>query len=305
VYFVFDFCHSICYTFSVQETIFQNTTIQSRQNITIDLLHNYYKAKGIPVLITGMMTNWPALKKWSPQFFKDQYSEAEIGIQWGNPEQSKTFVRETSIRQFVDWIQEIEKDVSIKDKNASLHPRPYWAEESGIFQENPELIADMNYLPLLNTSETVKLDLFIWFGPPHTYTGLHIDRDPLNILHQIYGHKKFFLYPPDQTKYLYPSDKYDPGAILSQVDITNYDKEKLPLFAKAKPIEVVVNPGDMLFIPSGWMHSATSLSTSISVSGRALILCEYVAIQWVYALEWLHEIGLYKNGNCVCHNTKE
>ena len=41
----------------------------------------------------------------------------------------------------------------------------------------------------------------------------------------------------------------------SQVDITNPDYEKFPLFKNAEPLKVTVKAGETLFIPSGWWHT--------------------------------------------------
>ncbi|WP_332368962.1 cupin-like domain-containing protein [Spirosoma telluris] len=54
---------------------------------------------------------------------------------------------------------------------------------------------------------------------------------------------------------------------VSQVnDIWNPDLEKYPLFAKATPVSFVVGPGETLFIPCGWWHTARSLTPTISVA---------------------------------------
>jgi ribosomal protein L16 Arg81 hydroxylase len=44
------------------------------------------------------------------------------------------------------------------------------------------------------------------------------------------------------------------------------DLEKYPLFAKAQPAVFVLEPGETLFIPSGWWHTTQMLSPSISLS---------------------------------------
>jgi hypothetical protein len=44
------------------------------------------------------------------------------------------------------------------------------------------------------------------------------------------------------------------------------DFGKYPLFAHATPVKVVLAPGETLFIPCGYWHTARSLTPSISVA---------------------------------------
>jgi hypothetical protein len=53
-------------------------------------------------------------------------------------------------------------------------------------------------------------------------------------------------------------------------DIKNIDLEKFPLSAKATPVTFTVGPGETLFIPNGWWHTAHSLTTTISVAQDSL-----------------------------------
>jgi len=57
-----------------------------------------------------------------------------------------------------------------------------------------------------------------WIGPAGALTGLHMDIDALNLLFQVHGTKRFWIYPISQSELVYPSTKYDLGASLAQVD---------------------------------------------------------------------------------------
>ncbi|RLN87204.1 hypothetical protein BBJ28_00006568 [Nothophytophthora sp. Chile5] len=50
------------------------------------------------------------------------------------------------------------------------------------------------------------------------------------------------------------------------VDPLHIDVERFPLAAALKPIEVVVNAGEMLYLPAMWYHRATQLCPTISVN---------------------------------------
>ncbi|RLN91787.1 hypothetical protein BBJ28_00004814 [Nothophytophthora sp. Chile5] len=50
------------------------------------------------------------------------------------------------------------------------------------------------------------------------------------------------------------------------VDPLHIDVERFPLASALKPIEVVVNAGEMLYLPAMWYHRATQLCPTISVN---------------------------------------
>jgi hypothetical protein len=81
---------------------------------------------------------------------------------------------------------------------------------------------------------------------------------------QIYGRKQYFVYPPDQTPYMYPVEN-DPN--ISQINsVVTPDLEKFPLFPKARGTNFTLDAGELLFVPSGWWHTVRMLTPSITLS---------------------------------------
>ena len=68
-------------------------------------------------------------------------------------------------------------------------------------------------------------------------------------------------------------------------DIERPDLQKYPEFLKAVPTTFFLEPGELLFVPSHWWHTARILSPSITVSINVLNqsnwgeLVQYVALQ--------------------------
>ena len=87
-------------------------------------------------------------------------------------------------------------------------------------------------------------------------------------LMQIYGRKQYIVYPPDQERFLYPSPDKANLSLINSVD--RPDLEKFPLFAQAKPTIFVLEPGELLFVPSHWWHTAKMLTPSITISINVL-----------------------------------
>eukprot|EP00759_Apiculatamorpha_spiralis_P037339 PhF_6_TR37209/c0_g1_i1/m.54856/K18066/TYW5; tRNA wybutosine-synthesizing protein 5 len=84
-----------------------------------------------------------------------------------------------------------------------------------------------------------------------------------NILCQIVGTKRVVLYPPSQYGNLYME-----GSTSKVVEIDKPDYTRFPKFREAQrhAIEVMLEPGDVLFIPSMWFHNVTALDPAISVN---------------------------------------
>lgn len=61
-------------------------------------------------------------------------------------------------------------------------------------------------------------------------------------------------------------------------------------------------PGDVAFIPSFWYHAARSDTVSVSVSVRLFSVCEALAVAPLTVLDVLHNWGLYRANDCVCHS---
>ena len=94
---------------------------------------------------------------------------------------------------------------------------------------------------------------------------LHFDRGFEHaLITQVIGRKEFLLFAPEDTAKLYPKE---PHSNLSQIpDPFNPDLKKFPEFANANAISVIVEPGETIFVPSGWWHVTRSLEPTVAVS---------------------------------------
>ena len=84
-----------------------------------------------------------------------------------------------------------------------------------------------------------------------------------NVLCQIRGTKRVLLYPPSDVLHL----DVPPGASSSNVNVFGAESTDHPSLKLAHPQEAILQPGDVLFIPPLWLHTACPTeSTSISVN---------------------------------------
>jgi hypothetical protein len=77
----------------------------------------------------------------------------------------------------------------------------------------------------------------VWIGAAGSTTHTHYDISE-NFYAQIYGVKRFVLFPPEETENLYLYPFLHPGAQQSQVSFDSPDYELFPRFKQATAVEV-------------------------------------------------------------------
>lgn len=105
----------------------------------------------------------------------------------------------------------------------------------------------------------------LFVGQKDVVTPCHYDEQE-NLFAQVHGRKRCVLFDPKYFECLYPFRVGHPCDRQSQVDFTNPDLTKFPLFPKARGVEAIVEPGDVLYIPKYWFHHIISLDETVSVN---------------------------------------
>ena len=90
------------------------------------------------------------------------------------------------------------------------------------------------------------------------------------INHQFYGSRVYYLFSPSQKKYLYPSTSCEEtGELMSDVDFWNQNSVKHPDFNKSQYIEIILNEGNMFYIPKYWWYCFKHVETSVTITQRS------------------------------------
>lgn len=108
-----------------------------------------------------------------------------------------------------------------------------------------------------------------WFGTELAHTPCHLDTYGVNFVVQLHGHKKWVLVPPEESANMYPVRlPFEESSVWSAVDVLKPDLVSHPQFAIAqrRALSVVLEPGDVLFVPRHYWHFVRSLSVSVSVN---------------------------------------
>ncbi len=192
-----------------------------------------------PLVIKDLAKTWPASKKWTPDFFKDQYGNKQVKVYdesfvaAGKHYMSK--LKTISLREYIDTIMTSSQDLRMFLYN--------------IKSEIPELVDDINFPTIVNGLS--KNFIFMFFGCKGSVTQLHFDIDMSHVLHTpILGKKTVYLFPYEQGNNLH---RY-PFTCRSYVNVERPDFEQYPGLKDVQGYKVELEPGETLYIPSGYWH---------------------------------------------------
>jgi hypothetical protein len=203
--------------------------------------------EGLPFVIEGLVKHW-AIADIKPDTLKEQFGKLRVRVRVGDYVE-KSFSPERTIlnMSIAEYFTQIQA-------NSDSLP-PYLGN-----QELPELTSLSQWPDYYQQYVKPR----IWLGPANTITPLHCDYDD-NLFAQIFGKKRFLLYPPHHDEFLY-TRKANPVLYASSFDPEAPDYNNLPLAQQAWQVECIVKPGEMLFLPAGWFHHVRSLDFSLSVN---------------------------------------
>ena len=91
------------------------------------------------------------------------------------------------------------------------------------------------------------------------------------------GERRYILSHPDQCENLALFPKGHPSARHSAVDWSNPDLNKFPQFRYAEANEVVLQAGDVLYLPTTWFHFIVSLELNFQCNTRSGMSEEYMS----------------------------
>ncbi|ESO99062.1 hypothetical protein LOTGIDRAFT_142327 [Lottia gigantea] len=233
--------------------------IQRVSCLSLESFQSKFLNTRVPVIITDAIDFWPAMsnRKWTLDYIKSvagtRTVPIEIGSKYTEDSWSQTLM---TIKEF------IEKYIEHPHENNS-NPKGYLAQHQ-LFDQIPELQNDISVPTYCCLGTRDDVDVNAWFGPRGTVSPLHYD-DKDNLLAQVMGSKYIRLYSDEFTPSVYPH----PHRLLhntSQIDVEQPNYDQFPKFKSASYTECILNPGEMLFIPSKFWHFVKSLSVSFSVS---------------------------------------
>jgi hypothetical protein len=220
-----------------------------------DFERDYFFASR-PVILAGALRGWPAFGRWSPDFLEEQFADQRVALAVSDRGGFDYSAPRTEEMSFAEAARLIREDGPDNDRH-------YYLLKQNIPANFPSLIADLQVPELIGDRRRIT-SVNLWFGGAGNLTPLHYDRAN-NLLAQFHGRKHLTLFDPQQFDLLYPAIDTDRPHI-SRANLLAPDDEAFPLLRQAAPMEGVLEPGDVLYMPPYWWHQVHSLDLSISVN---------------------------------------
>jgi hypothetical protein len=244
----------------------QAKVVERRSNLFRSEFRDQYYAANRPVIIQDLMIAWRAMTAWTPHYLKSIAGDQMIEIMSGrnaDPKYEMNAQKHRTLLRFADYIDMVYSGNVTNDyylvANNALFQRP----------EMEPLLRDFAIFPEYLKPVTAGRQCFLWFGPAGTVTPLH--HDMCNILiAQVVGRKRYRLIPSLQRQYVYNST-----GVFSDVDCENPDLDRHPRFRDATVVDVVLERGEVLFMPVGWWHHVRALDVSMTVSFTNFVFPNY------------------------------
>ncbi|MGH7616203.1 MAG: cupin-like domain-containing protein [Gemmatimonadaceae bacterium] len=239
--------------------------VPRERNLTPAEFRERYFLTGKPVVLAGAAADWPAIKKWSPEFLLQRCGQDEVEVfdahNWrvnadGEKEAVSTSERMMPVAALLEnmrtggsWYGAF---LELLDKYADLRED-----------------LDFSFIEKFGrTSRRIPWQRHVlakmYVGGPGTSTSLHC-AGVSNLYVQAHGRKKWVLIQPEFTPFMYPAL----GKGLnwqSRVDFRNPDAATCPLYRYVDRYETVLEPGDVLWNPPFVWHGVMNVTASIAVS---------------------------------------
>lgn len=240
--------------------------VESKEAISsVDFVKGY-AATSTPLRLTQAAANWPAAS-WTLDYLRKQYGAHEVHVRIGNYVKhaftsNRVFVS-TNLGKYIDFLKDnIDFDSFDKhDQIPNVYP-PY----VGCNTLPEKMLEEIQVPSVLGSNERPAT---FWLGPARTVTPMHSDGID-NFIAQIIGKKKLILAPAHEYEFLYATLWSEDGKVDSLCRKSpwqpNLDFEKYPLFRCCHLVEVILDPGDILFVPAGWFHYVESLEISLTIN---------------------------------------
>jgi hypothetical protein len=142
----------------------------------------------------------------------------------------------------------------------------YLFDELPFFQPKPDQLYMVDY--------EAQMGIHCRFGMKGVIAENHFDGSR-NSIAVFGGSRRYILSHPDECDKLALYPRGHPSARHSAVDWSNPDIKEYPEFADAKGNEIVLQPGQVLYLPTEWFHFIVSLELNMQCNTRSGINTDY------------------------------
>ncbi|WP_405704625.1 cupin-like domain-containing protein [Streptomyces xanthophaeus] len=222
-----------------------------------------------PAIVPDCALHWPATKYWDSDYLRRAAGHRDVAVRETDGPPRNIFQHlgpggRVQFGQYLEWVLETAEDLEdlvrpgldpgavTKAVCDSRFERSYYL-DAKLAALSPVLIQDA---PAPDWFRSELVDTNFWCGVLGTSSGLHCDVTP-NCNVQVIGEKSFFLFPPSQARSLYKL----PRVTHCRFDPNVPDYDAFPRARRAVGFHSTLRPGESLYIPAGWYHQVTVMSS--------------------------------------------
>ncbi|MGB0562424.1 MAG: cupin-like domain-containing protein [Spirulinaceae cyanobacterium] len=231
-----------------------------------------YQQPGLPVVITDALAGAPT---WDLAYLRQKIGDLTFLIrQFGRDRYQQDKRQWTSMGSGVESASMTFNDYAALVESGQAHAEDLYLAKFPITATPLAEDASLQQIPVRLPLPQPMTAWNLWVGPAGHTTCLHYD--PFDgTLVQLHGSKRLVLFPPDQLYNLYPFPILNHllhGAKLrsgySQIYPDAIDFAAFPKAAQAQAhrYEVILNPGELIFIPAGWWHEISTVGEGMVCS---------------------------------------
>lgn len=225
-----------------------------------------------PVVIkNSVASRWRAARRWKPAYLQSKIGTIsgvyENDNRWFGP----YYDTRKPLSSFSHRVNRYSTDgvMTARDFFTRIqHPKVgrFHYFTGDIDQLGPWAMEDIHPVDELLSPNPRRSSINVWMGQPHVIAHCHYDGYH-NFYTQLYGTKKFTMFRPTSWPGLYPYPFLHPSHAQAQVNLSDPgDIKMFPLTRRLEAYQVILRPGDLLYMPPLWFHHVESLSVSISVN---------------------------------------
>jgi len=206
-----------------------------------------------PIVYRGAANDWACTSKWNFEYFSNKYGNEDV-----------TLINNAGLVKDTDQAYDV---VKLRDYITNLKAgSKKYLKFSRIVDEKSTLREDFDYEWLKKFRVPfAQNDLFYFFmGGKNTMTPIH-DGFATTVFVQIEGTKKWIFYPTNHRLFIGARPRRY-NYFYSEANPYNLNDSKFPLLKHAKPHEVTLHAGDVLYFPSFVWHQVENVTDTIGVA---------------------------------------
>uniref|UniRef100_A0A5K3FRY9 Ubiquitin thioesterase OTU1 n=1 Tax=Mesocestoides corti TaxID=53468 RepID=A0A5K3FRY9_MESCO len=264
-------CHTKSGNLGILEPRMTSPVAGSTQNVVDQILQVFPDSyRNFPLVARKAACHWPALQKWTPDYLAEKV-RGKLKFRMGRKTLGSTppqwecdaeYVL-ASIADLFTWCR------GSNSLPFAKYPfGDWWAYASYLHMSATPALSEIqedvpweSLFPCLSNSSQSTF----WLGTDQSHTPCHYDTYGINFVLQVRGKKRWTLFPPSDTPFLYPTRlPLEESTVFSRINFVCPNFIQYPLLLNTHPRVIVLEPGDVLFVPRHWWHFVETIDGDTS-----------------------------------------